>query len=73
MINFWATWCGPVSPGNRRCSSQMYRKYKPMGFTILGVNVEPDSERRRQLAEGNTGELSDPLQTAKTRSASSTM
>ena len=22
----------------------IYKKYKPMGFTLLGVNVEPDSK-----------------------------
>ena len=43
MINFWASWCGP-------CREEMplldtiYRKYNRLGFTLLGVNVEPDSK-----------------------------
>ena len=41
MINFWATWCGPCRQ-EMPLLEQMYRKYKPMGFTLLGVNVEPD-------------------------------
>jgi peroxiredoxin len=42
MINFWATWCGPCRQ-EMPLLEQLYRKYKPMGFTLLGVNVEPDS------------------------------
>ena len=42
MINFWATWCGPCRQ-EMPLLEQLYTKYKPMGFTLLGVNVEPDS------------------------------
>lgn len=41
MINFWASWCGPCRQ-EFPLLDQMYRKYRPMGFTLLGVNVEPD-------------------------------
>jgi thiol-disulfide isomerase/thioredoxin len=43
MINFWASWCGPCRQ-EMPLLQQMYSKYKPMGFTMLGVNVEPDSK-----------------------------
>ena len=42
MINFWATWCGPCRQ-ELPLLEDIYKKYKPMGFTMLGVNVEPDS------------------------------
>ncbi|HTV78994.1 MAG TPA: TlpA disulfide reductase family protein [Steroidobacteraceae bacterium] len=43
MINFWASWCGPCRQEMPLLES-MYEKYKPLGFTLLGVNVEPDQK-----------------------------
>ena len=43
MINFWATWCGPCRQ-EMPLLDAMYKKYKGMGFTLIGVNVEPDSK-----------------------------
>jgi thiol-disulfide isomerase/thioredoxin len=42
MLNFWATWCGPCRQ-EMPVLEQLHKKYKPMGFTMIGVNVEPDS------------------------------
>jgi thiol-disulfide isomerase/thioredoxin len=42
MINFWASWCGPCREEMPLLES-IYKKYNRMGFTLLGVNVEPDS------------------------------
>ena len=43
MINFWATWCKPCRD-EMPLLEDIYKKYKPMGFAMLGVNVEPDSK-----------------------------
>jgi thiol-disulfide isomerase/thioredoxin len=41
MINFWATWCGPCRQEMPLLES-IYKQYSAKGFTLLGVNVEPD-------------------------------
>src|SRR5271154_3626205 len=43
MVNFWASWCGPCRE-EFPLLDQVYKKYKPLGFTMLGVNVEPESK-----------------------------
>jgi peroxiredoxin len=43
MINFWASWCGPCRTEMPLLES-IYKKYNKMGFTMLGVNVEPNSQ-----------------------------
>lgn len=42
MINFWASWCGPCRQ-EMPLLEQIYQHYQPMGFTLLGINVEEDS------------------------------
>ncbi len=39
LINFWATWCGPCRK-EMPLLEQLYQRYEPLGFTLLGVNVE---------------------------------
>jgi peroxiredoxin len=43
MINFWASWCGPCREEMPLLES-IYKKYNKLGFTLLGVNVEPQSQ-----------------------------
>ncbi|MGB2248059.1 MAG: TlpA family protein disulfide reductase [Alcanivorax sediminis] len=40
-VDFWASWCGPC----RRSFpwlNEMQAKYREKGFTVVGVNVDPD-------------------------------
>ncbi len=48
MINFWASWCGPCRQ-EMPLLDQLYQRYQPMGFTLLGVNVEEDSKAAEKV------------------------
>jgi peroxiredoxin len=50
MINFWASWCGPCRQEMPLLES-IYKKYNKLGFTMLGVNVEPDSNAANKWLE----------------------
>jgi peroxiredoxin len=48
MLNFWATWCGPCRQ-EMPLLDAMYKRYKAMGFTLIGVNVEPDPKAAEEF------------------------
>ncbi len=50
MVNFWATWCGPCQQ-EMPLLDQMYKKYKPAGFTLIGVNIDKDAPPVKALLE----------------------
>lgn len=41
LINFWASWCGPCRQ-EMPLLSDIHKKYKKLGFTVFGVNVDKD-------------------------------
>ena len=46
LINFWASWCGPCRQEMPLLNS-LHKKYEPLGFTVLGVNVEENTDDAR--------------------------
>ena len=46
LINFWASWCGPCLQ-EMPLLNDIHKKYEPLGFTVLGVNVEENSSNAR--------------------------
>ncbi|WP_374569071.1 TlpA family protein disulfide reductase [Ideonella sp.] len=49
LLNFWATWCGPCREEMPQLN-KLYEKYRPSGFTLLGVNVDEDGRNAAGVA-----------------------
>ncbi len=55
LVNFWATWCPPCRQ-EMPLLDQLHARYAPLGFALLGVNVEQDPALAEQfLAEVPVG------------------
>jgi peroxiredoxin len=46
LVNFWASWCGPCRQ-EMPLLNALHNKYQPLGFTVLGVNVEEQVENAK--------------------------
>jgi peroxiredoxin len=44
LLNFWASWCGPCRQ-EMPILNDIQKKYEPLGFTVLGVNVDLKTEK----------------------------
>jgi peroxiredoxin len=50
LLNFWASWCGPCRQ-EMPLLNKLHKKYKKLGFSVLGVNVEEDSSKAKQIVK----------------------
>ncbi len=48
LLNFWASWCGPCRQ-EMPLLNDLHNKYEPLGFTVIGVNVEQETELARSF------------------------
>ncbi len=48
MINFWASWCAPCRQ-EMPLLNDLYQRYRKLGFTLLGVNVEQNPRAAKRL------------------------
>ncbi len=44
LLNFWASWCGPCRQ-EMPILNDIQKKYEPLGFTVLGINVDRKVEK----------------------------
>lgn len=51
LVNFWASWCWPCRE-EMPLLDQLAERYGPLGFTMLGINVEEDAALANQFLQG---------------------
>ncbi|MBC8209732.1 MAG: TlpA family protein disulfide reductase [Gammaproteobacteria bacterium] len=44
LLNFWASWCAPCRE-EMPLLNDLHNKYAALGFTVLGVNVEEQTDK----------------------------
>jgi peroxiredoxin len=50
LLNFWASWCGPCRQ-EMPLLDKLHNRYKRLGFTVLGVNVEQDTSKANRYLQ----------------------
>lgn len=48
MVNFWASWCQPCRT-EMPLIEKIYQRYKKLGVTVLGVNVDEDPKKGMKM------------------------
>ena len=48
LVNFWASWCGPCRKELPKLE-EMHQKYKDLGVTILGINIDENRALSQKL------------------------
>jgi thiol-disulfide isomerase/thioredoxin len=52
LIDFWATWCGPCIAEMPNVK-QVYKKYHPKGFEIVGISLDQSRQKLDQYITSN--------------------
>jgi thiol-disulfide isomerase/thioredoxin len=52
LIDFWATWCGPCIAEMPHVK-QVYKKYHPKGFEIVGISLDQSRDKLNQYVLAN--------------------